>query len=73
MHGRVDLVGHGGIGAKLLKSNLKSFTFEVKYPVQRFLKEIEGLFNIKKTFINKRTPIRFFCWYKTFKNPLKYV
>ena len=36
------------IGAKRLKSNLKLFTFEVKYPVQRFLKEIEGFFNIKK-------------------------
>ena len=69
MHGRVDLVGNAGIGAKLLKSNLKSFTFEVKYPVQRFLKEIEGFFNIKKTFINKRTPIRFFVGTKLLKIP----
>ena len=57
MHGGcVDLVGHAGIGAKLLKSNLKSFTFEVKYPVQRFLKEIEGFFKIKKIFYQQKNP-----------------
>ena len=69
MHGRVDLVGHAGIGAKLLKSNLKSFTSEVKCPVQRFLKEIEGFFNIKKLLSTKEPQLGFFVGTKLLKIP----